>query len=326
MSFQQLTHYFSVLLYNQSSHRLSVLNQTANSADVGALAIPNVGDNGSLSDQEFPPPDDDFMDTAGGGDDVMGMDDDYQLQPPNDSLRLELSNDSNDNMGSSGAPPGISFGEEDDEEIKETKQSNKKKRKSAENQKANNKKQRKIVSEFGATELSSDHIRTMLADTSKVVKSVVHPATWVPGQKKKSTCGFVDRQLIRQHATIEKLLQRPCLADDGQLAPKLLDLWARNTAPIRGEPFAYELRQEKNEMDKDDEESVEKARLADDNGSTEEVPVADDNDFPEADGGDNPFLDEEDEQNNAIPFDDSIEDQIETMADNSEFRIRIRYG
>ena len=295
---------------------MSVLNQTGDSADKSGRVILNVGDNGSLSDQEFPAPYDDFMDTGGGGDDVMGMDDDYQQQPPNDSLRLELSNDdSNDNMGSGGAPPGISFGEEDEEVSKETeggKQSDKKKRKSAENQKVNTKKKRKIVSEFGATELSSDHIRTMLADTSKVVKSVVHPATWVPGRKKKTTFGFTDRQLIRHHATIETLLQRPCLADDGLLAPKLLEQWARNTAPIRGKPFAYKLREDdKNEMNKDDEDSVEKARVADDNGSADEFPTAEDNDYPEADGGDNPFLDEEEGQNNVIPFDDSMEDQIE---------------
>jgi len=301
------------ILFSQTSRRASVLNQTSDSGD-GAAAVPNVGDNSSLSDQEFPAADDDFM-MGGGGDDVMGMDDDDQQPPANDSLRLELSND--DSKETTGA--GISFGDEEDEE--ENKEATKKKRKSADDNQKNKKKKkkRKVVTDFDATELTSDHIRNMLADTSKIVKPVVHPATWVPGQKKKSSFGLTDRQLLRRYATVEQLLQRPALADDGQLAPELLEIWARNTAPIRGEPFAYKLRGDDDAINKDkDEDSVEKARGADDSSMPDDLPPADDdNEFPEADGGggDNPFP--EDDQDNGIPFDDSMEDQIE-MQDGGE--------
>lgn len=249
----------------------------------------------------------------------MGMDDGDQQAPPNDSLRLELSiDDSKDNISSGAAGAGISFGEEEDEEENKkataaSSSTDKKRKSSDDNQKSKKKKKkRKVVTDFDATELTSDHIRNMLADTSEIVKPVVHPATWVPGQKKKSSFGLTDRQLLRRYATVEQLLQRPALADDGQLAPELLELWARNTAPIRGEPFAYKLRED----DDKDEASVEKARGADDSSIPDDLPAAeDDNEFPEADGGDNPFP--EDDQDNGIPFDDSMEDQIE-MQDGGE--------
>ena len=255
---------------------------------------------GSLSDHEFPAQDDDFV--MDGGDDVMGMDEDRNTHPPtvqDDSLRLSLSReDSKDGA----AAAGISFGEDEDEEVSTD---HKTKRKSVVDdgtKKKKKKKKRKVVTDFGHTELSSDHIRRMLADTSKIVRPQVHPATWVPGQSKKSALARTDRQLLRQYLSHEQLLQRPALGDDGQLAPELLALWERNAAPIRGEPFPYEMRE-----DEEGEEEVEKARTAAEHEDEDLAPPADeDHDFPEADGsGDYPFPEEA-----GIPFDDT-EDQIE---------------
>ena len=39
----------------------------------------------------------------------------------------------------------------------------------------------------------------------------------------------------------EQLFTRPALGDDGQLAPKLLELWANNTSAVLGKPCPYEL-------------------------------------------------------------------------------------
>jgi len=283
----------------QTSRRASVLNQTGDSE-----APANI-DNGSLSEQEFQPQDDDFM--MDGGGDVM-MDDDQQPPPNDDSLRLSLDDSKDGNNKSGGA--GVSFGT-DDEEEEETKS---KKRKSSEGagKKKKKKKLRKVVTDFGATELSSEHIRNMLADTSAIVQNVVHPATWVPGQKKKKRFGLSDSQLLRRYISVEELLQRPDLARDGNLAPELLELWKRNTAELRGEPFQYKLLTDDDDKaaqstkEEEDEDSVERARKAD-NNDDEDFPQTDDNDFPDG-GGDNPFPEEEEE---GIPFDESMEDQLE---------------
>ena len=258
------------------------------------------------------------MDAGVGDDDVMGINDEDQ-PPPNNSLRLELSNDnSNDRIADVGTV-GISFGEDEESaEATLNNQSSKKKRKSADNQIGEKKKKRKVLSGFGVTELSSAYMRTMLADTSKIVTSFVHPATWVPGQTMKTAHGFSDRQLIRRHAPVEKLLQRPCLADNGQLAPQLLERWARNTAHFHGEPFPYKMRlDERNEKGNDGEKekdvvaSMEKARRADDDGTSEE----EDNEYPEVQGGDDNVFPADDDENKGIPFDDSMDDQIEMNED-----------
>jgi len=63
--------------------------------------------------------------------------------------------------------------------------------------------------------------------------------------------------------------------------------------------------------EEEDEDSVERARKADTNDD-EDFPQTDDNDFPDG-GGDNPFPEEEEE---GIPFDESMEDQLEMQDDD----------
>ena len=127
---------------------------------------------------------------GGGGDDVMGMDDDedrHRIKSKDDSLRLSLSRDDSNRSG--GGAAGISFGEEDDDDEASA---DAKKRKSddsedeeddAPKKKTKKKKKRKVITDLGRTELTSEHIRRMIADTSRIVRPQIHPATWVPGQR-----------------------------------------------------------------------------------------------------------------------------------------------
>lgn len=244
----------------------------------------------------------------------MAMDDDNNnnnnmIVPPNndDTLRLSLSHEDTNPDGA-----GISFGDEDSTEANK---SNKRKKsissfegEDIDKPKAKTKrKKRKIVTDFGQTELPSDHIRRMLADTSALVQEQVHPATWVPGCG--VALGLSDRQLLRQHLSVEQLLQRPALADDGQLAPELLKVWYRNAAPIRGEKVPFKMQTE-NDMNNEtlSQENVEQTRKADETDDNLPIPEDESN---EMQGEEYPLPDDVD---TGIPFDDT-DDQIVMQED-----------
>jgi hypothetical protein len=90
------------------------------------------------------------------------------------------------------------------------------------------------------TELRGTEVKASLEDTSDITNSFfVHPATWVEGvpqQGKEKN----DRELLRSHLSFTKQFTRPAIAEDGQLAPVLLELWASNAAPLLGKPFPYD--------------------------------------------------------------------------------------
>lgn len=90
------------------------------------------------------------------------------------------------------------------------------------------KKRRKIVIDNNMTELSSDHMKTMLRDTSDIVKqNRLNIGDW----EEEEDEDFISSRMnmLFESVPMERLLARPCLGDDGGLATELLALWGRNT-------------------------------------------------------------------------------------------------
>lgn len=91
-------------------------------------------------------------------------------------------------------------------------------------------KRRKVIIDNEETELSSDHIKSMLKDTSDVVfMGRMHPADWsqgaVPGRRRPN---------IRSTLTYDELIHRPRLADDASLSTAVLGIWEANAAESVG--------------------------------------------------------------------------------------------
>lgn len=90
------------------------------------------------------------------------------------------------------------------------------------------------------TELRGAEVKASLEDTSDITnKFFVHPATWVEGSPQQGK-EMSDQELLRSHLPFTKQFARPAVAEEGQLAPVLLELWARNSAPVLGKPFPYD--------------------------------------------------------------------------------------
>jgi hypothetical protein len=180
-------------------------------------------------------------------------------------------------------------------------------------------KRRKIVTDDGRTELSNDHIRAMLADTSDICRGnddgeMLHPVTWM-GRTPSAILGAAEDDLVRRNRRLlwtslnppERLFCRPSLADDGYMSSELIELWSRNCGPILSLPFRYELKidEENEKVDEEEEEQeIEEARL--DQDASNHHDESEDNPFPQPDdAGFDPSLDNDD--NNAIPFADEDE-------------------
>lgn len=111
-------------------------------------------------------------------------------------------------------------------------------------------KRRKLVIDNDCTELTSDHIREMLKDTSNIVlQNRVHPADYVPqSEQSYNLTGMVGKRKrgrtnLIEDLSIQELLGRPCLADSSRVAPELAGLWDRNMQPMRGEkPMPFKMR------------------------------------------------------------------------------------
>lgn len=101
------------------------------------------------------------------------------------------------------------------------------------------KKRRKIVIDNNATELTSDQMKAMLRDTSDIVlRNVPHLAAWPreDAEDEDATTGYGGICPALQRLPTERLLARPCIGDDGGLAPELLALWSNNMCKITGKP------------------------------------------------------------------------------------------
>ena len=202
-------------------------------------------------------------------------------------------------------------------------------------------KRRKIITDDGRTELSSDHIRAMIADTSDICRSgdFFHPATWIDPQPNSNNTNIVrchenetlfydysdkDPQRNRDYSMMwnsfapqERIFCRPALGDDGHLSSELLDVWTRNCAPVMNRPFPYDLIdtekvEEAVQQDVEDQE-IEQAREHRDDSS--EI-IASDQPY-EMIGGNDPSFEMEDANDNTIPFDDN-DDRMPMPDDDAE--------
>ena len=184
---------------------------------------------------------------------------------------------------------------------------------------------RRIEIDNDKTELSSDHIKAMLRDTSDIVRqNRTHPADYVPQDDEVNGFDLIDPRpwkkprgpYYEEVASLpyERLLARPNIADNGALAPELLALWDRNSSRLRGEALPFRMRGESGEDQRsqlaedmmneaaekeaediemgrrdDENELVDDSRLSIEQGEEEEFPQNVDNEMP------NPFDEEEEE-------------------------------
>ena len=170
-------------------------------------------------------------------------------------------------------------------------------------------KRRKIVIDNDSTQLSGDHIKLMLEDTTDIVMhSRIHHADFVAGEETQ----FKTRDL-RRHLPFDRLMVRPHLADDAALAPEVLDSWMINTAEARGLQSVISLRGKVGEekaarqkVEEDDPaESVEIGRHARDSESYERRTSMEDEEFPVDQDNPYPMPDEAEEMH--VAFDDEVD-------------------
>ena len=112
---------------------------------------------------------------------------------------------------------------------------------------------RKIDIDNDRTELTTVHIKAMLGDTSDIVRqNRSHPADYVSNDDDAVKVEPLDIRPWKKQKGLyyeevaslpyEILYERPNIADDGALAPELLQLWKRNAARLRGEPLPFRLK------------------------------------------------------------------------------------
>lgn len=183
------------------------------------------------------------------------------------------------------------------------------------------KKRRKVVIDNDSTQLSGEHIKSMLDDTTDIIMhSRIHPADFVTGEDTQ-----IKKRDLRHHLPFDRLMVRPHLADDAALVPEVLQLWMTNTAEARGLPSVVSLRgkvsEEKaarQEVEKNSPaENVEIGRNARDSESHERLAEMQDEEFPVDQDNTFPMPDEDEEIQ--VAFDDELEhaprvDSLEDVA------------
>lgn len=119
---------------------------------------------------------------------------------------------------------------------------------------------RRIVIDNDETELSSEFIKSMLRDTSDLLVSAElrrHPADIAKDSvsdqstslfEPSSAFGLFSSAL--QELSIEEILTRPNLGDDGNIAPELLEVWDRNTRVVTGDVMPFQMRGDLEEIRK----------------------------------------------------------------------------
>lgn len=255
-------------------------------------------------ENDVPMLDDDSENLLPADDDIIGPD--RTLGRDSSGLDLSLSRDDTAGSGrrvSIGGLDSASSEEEEEEERAPVKN------------KPKARKRRKIAIN-DRTELKSADIRSSLEDTSDVVRDdILHPATWAEGQDAVSF-KQTDAELLLYNIPYDKQFTRPTLGDDGNLAPVLLQLFARNAASALGKELDYELEEP------GDEEEVEVARGRnagnDEDGEQpidgdDEVPMMQDDDIPPMEDDDDmaPEIDDEIAMNNR---DSGLGDDLNLMS------------
>jgi cohesin complex subunit SCC1 len=204
-------------------------------------------------------------------------------------------------------------------------------------------KKRKVVVDNNNTELSSEHIKGMLRDTSDIVQqNRMHPADYAVKEDeddirflhKRKRMRKTDRSEIISSLPYNRLFQRPCCADDGELHPDLLNVFLWNTSRLRGEQLPFKLRGEAGQQQRleqaeaamkaaaakeAEEEDVELARRDDDSRFDEHGRLS--MDLPPGDKMEDEepeFLKHDEEEDFAMPFDEE-DDQLAAQQHDSGF-------
>jgi hypothetical protein len=210
--------------------------------------------------------------------------------------------------------PGVSIGGlADDESLS----SNKRQPAPAKNKP---RKRRKVVIDNDATELSNDHIKSMIANTGDLQLAKSHPADWNPGMDNANT-NISRPQEVRN----KNDLWRPFLAQHGACHPALQDLWDQSYYQVLERPCPFAKKKQQEEQEQVEDGSIEETRRQPDEQSeqseTMEVPVMDeedDDEFPALepepqDVGDTVWP-EEDMDEEEPPQDEEHEDQHDSLA------------
>lgn len=204
-------------------------------------------------------------------------------------------------------------------------------------------KKRKVVVDNNNTELSSEHIKGMLRDTSDIVQqNRMHPADYAVKEDeddirflhKRKRMRKTDRSEIISSLPYNRLFQRPCCADDGELHPDLLNVFLWNTSRLRGEQLPFKLRGEAGQQQRleqaeaamkaaaakeAEEEDVELARRDDDSRFDEHGRLS--MDLPPGDKMEDEELEfpqHDEEEDFAMPFDEE-DDQLAAQQHHSGF-------
>lgn len=225
------------------------------------------------------------------------------------SLRLSSSHE----MSTSNEDSRVIGGLDDSNDNQEGQTANAKKRKRRSSVVDNNKK-RKIKADHGKELLSNKFMKQLFLNNDNVVlTNVVLPSTYYPDQQEMSSADRQQAELIERLGYF-RLFLRPGIADNGDVAKPIIDLYKLTSAPVLGKPITLPMmetdetveeaevaRQAKDTEGEDDEQRY---RMDDDDT---QFPVQDDDDFPPTnDDGDeahNPFND--DDEHGWVPKDDS---------------------
>ncbi len=180
------------------------------------------------------------------------------------------------------------------------------KRKSVDELPRKRRKRRKVVIDNDATELSNEHIKEMLADTSDLVKRQAHPAD-APDD---------DMDEANDKEEFVPILTRPFLADTGHLHPTLAQLWTQNFYRALDLPCSFEKleteedveharQQQQQPMDEEDHSDMESVPtvLHEQQEQAEEEP----DDFVP------PPMDEEEEEDPMAPVFNDSEDEEQVL-------------
>lgn len=234
-----------------------------------------------VSDNEFP------MEEEAG----FQMDDPVDFEPNDTSLLSPGADLPNESLKVSGLDLDVTNETQEEKEEK-----TKKKRKATGPRRR--RKRRRIEIDNDSTELSSEHIKNMLKDTSDIVQqNRVHPADWVqPEEDGADTIPFhlrSKRQRMKKNkrariiAALPKreLLARPNIGDSGMCHPDLLKVWERTMARARGEPLPFKLRGEAGEEQRKERAVEAMEAAAKEEAEEEDIEIARDRESMDGDGG-----------------------------------------
>ncbi|KAL3906441.1 MAG: hypothetical protein SGILL_009270, partial [Bacillariaceae sp.] len=184
---------------------------------------------------------------------------------------------------------------------------NSKRSREGEKPRTKRRKRRKVIIDNDKTELTNDHIRAMLKDTSDIVLKMVHPAAW-DGEETTTSKPI----LKRGEKPSIPILTQSFLADEADrggpaLHPRLHKLWTDNYWKALGNPCPFKMRDSKDGGDADSIENVRREQDVDESKGDEsdlEVPMPDDDDDRkqglDQDDFDMPQPDDEEEEDEPV--------------------------